>query len=94
MKIGLIDVDGHNFPNLPLMKLSAWHKRQGDVVEFYEPLNGHYGKVYASKVFEFTPDYAYPIYADEVEHGGKGISPAPTVGEQQGYFPQRQRRAV
>jgi hypothetical protein len=26
MKIGLIDVDGHNFPNLPLMKLSAWHK--------------------------------------------------------------------
>ena len=26
MKIGLIDVDGHNFPNLPLMKLSAYHK--------------------------------------------------------------------
>lgn len=25
MKIGLIDVDGHNYPNLPLMKLSAWH---------------------------------------------------------------------
>ena len=26
MKIGLIDVDGHNFPNLALMKLSACHK--------------------------------------------------------------------
>ena len=28
MKIGLIDVDGHNFPNLALMKISAWHKSQ------------------------------------------------------------------
>ena len=25
MRIGLVDVDGHNYPNLPLMKLSAWH---------------------------------------------------------------------
>ena len=31
-KIGLIDVDGHNFPNLALMKLSSWHKREGDSV--------------------------------------------------------------
>ena len=29
MRIGLVDVDGHNFPNLPLMKLSAWHKSRG-----------------------------------------------------------------
>lgn len=40
MKIGLIDVDGHNFPNLPLMKLSAWHKSKGDTVEWYEPFRG------------------------------------------------------
>lgn len=33
MKIGLIDVDGHNFPNLPLMKLSAYHKSIGDSVD-------------------------------------------------------------
>lgn len=26
MNVGLIDVDGHNFPNLALMKISAWHK--------------------------------------------------------------------
>ena len=38
MKIGLIDVDGHNFPNLPLMKLSAYHKSIGDSVEWYEPM--------------------------------------------------------
>lgn len=25
MQIGLIDVDSHNFPSLPLMKISAWH---------------------------------------------------------------------
>ena len=28
-KIGLIDVDGHNFPNIPLMKISAYHKARG-----------------------------------------------------------------
>ena len=32
MKIGLVDVDGHNFPNLALMKISAWHKALGDKI--------------------------------------------------------------
>lgn len=42
MKIGLIDVDSHNYPNLPLMKLSAWHKAQGNSMDWYEPMvNGH-----------------------------------------------------
>ena len=73
MKIGLIDVDGHNFPNLPLMKLSAWHKAQGDTVEWYEPMfSGHMDKVYLSKVFSFTPDYDYYIDAEEVVKGGSG----------------------
>lgn len=34
MKIGLIDVDSHNFPNIPLMKISAYHKAIGDTVEY------------------------------------------------------------
>lgn len=72
MKIGLIDVDGHNFPNLALMKLSAYHKANGDTVDWYEPLFGHYDKVYMSKVFTFTPDYEYFIDADEVIKGGTG----------------------
>ncbi len=73
MKVGLIDVDGHNFPNLPLMKLSAWHKQQGDTVEWYEPLlSGHMDKVYKSKVFTFTPDYPYFVDSDEVVRGGSG----------------------
>ena len=73
MKVGLIDVDGHNYPNLPLMKLSAWHKSKGDSVEWYEPLlSGHCDKVYMSKVFSFTPDYEYFIDADEIIKGGSG----------------------
>ena len=73
MKIGLIDVDGHNFPNIPLMKLSAWHKKQGDQVEMYSPFfSGHMDKVYMSKVFTFTDDYPYYIYADEIVQGGTG----------------------
>lgn len=73
MKIGLIDVDSHNFPNIPLMKLSAWHKAQGDHVEWYQPLlTGHCDVVYMAKVFSFTPEYAYPIDADKVIKGGTG----------------------
>jgi hypothetical protein len=73
MKVGLIDVDGHNFPNLPLMKLSAWHKAQGDSVEWYQPLlSGHMDIVYMSKVFSFTPDYEYFVDADKIFRGGSG----------------------
>lgn len=75
MKIGLIDVDGHNYPNLPLMKLSAWHKKQGDSVEWYEPMfSGHCDRVYMSKVFSFTEDYPYAIDADEILRGGTGYA--------------------
>ena len=76
MRIGLIDVDGHNFPNLPLMKISAYHKAKGDSVEWYEPLFHSIGepldKVYMSKVFSFTPDYPYFVNAKEVSKGGSG----------------------
>ena len=75
MKIGLIDVDGHHFPNLPLMKISAWHKQNGDRVEWYDPWKGfleQYDKVYMSKVFSFSEDYEHPIYAKEISRGGSG----------------------
>lgn len=75
MRIGLIDVDGHNFPNIPLMKISAWHKLKGDCVEWYDPMfSGHMDKVYVSKVFSFSPDFEYFIDADEVVYGGSGYS--------------------
>lgn len=75
MKIGLIDVDGHNYPNLPLMKISAWHKSHGDNVTWYDVMfGGHYDKVYMSKVFSFTSDYEYFIDADEIIKGGTGYA--------------------
>ena len=74
MRVGLIDVDGHNFPNLALMKLSAWHKAQGDSVTWYQPLftTEPLDRIYMSKVFTFTPDYPYMINAEEIVMGGTG----------------------
>ena len=75
MRIGLIDVDGHNFPNIPLMKLSAFHKMCGSTVEWYEPMfSGHMDVVYMSKVFSFSDDYQYHIDADEIITGGTGYA--------------------
>lgn len=75
MRVGLIDVDGHNFPNIPLMKLSAWHKAQGNSVEWYQPMfSGHMDRVYMSKVFSFTPDYEYFVDADEIIRGAVGTA--------------------
>lgn len=75
MQIGLYDVDGHNFPNLALMKLSAWHKRQGDSVEFILPLK-HYDKIYVSKVFgdEYSKISDFVLQADEIVYGGTGFA--------------------
>ena len=81
MRIGLIDVDGHNkktrwgsaFPNLALMKISAWHKRQGDIVEWAEACV-HYDVLYQSKIFRSSPDVEGAYIADEVRKGGTGYS--------------------
>ena len=73
MRVGLIDVDGGNrFPNIALMKISAWHKAQGDEVSWYESIDGWFDRVYMSKVFSFTPDYDYVINATEIIKGGSG----------------------
>ncbi|NJJ35299.1 radical SAM protein [Clostridioides difficile] len=73
MKIGLIDVDSHNFPNLALMKISAYHKKLGDKVEFVNFFK-EYDKVYKTKVFTFSEDDYTVINAKEVIHGGTGYS--------------------
>lgn len=75
MKVGLIDVDGHNFPNLALMKISAYHKSRGDQVEFAFPMY-RYDKVYVSKVFGDEYSKMPPLYiqADEIVYGGTGFA--------------------
>lgn len=70
MRIGLLAVDSQ-YPNLALMKLSAYHKAEGDSVEWYNPIE-RYDRVYMAKVFTFTPDYGYYVNADKVERGGTG----------------------
>ena len=83
MNIGLIDVDGHNFPNLALMKISAWHKAQGDIVEWCLPL-GRYDIVYQSKVFDetYSPDIDWIPMADKVIKGGTGYGLGNTLPEE------------
>ena len=59
MNVALIDIDSHKFPNLVLMKLSAWHKKQGDNTFLIHPaefFNGNnlftpYDKIYGACVF-------------------------------------------
>lgn len=89
MRIGLIDADlmwnkrangrrygktkADIFPNLAIMKLSAWHKMNGDDAEWYNGLR-HYNRVYVSKVFSTTPESGMVINADEVIRGGSGYA--------------------
>lgn len=74
LKVGLIDVDGHNFPNLALMRISAWHKARGDEVEWWWSDFVHYDIVYMSKIFSdaYSPDVPEPMNADKVVKGGSG----------------------
>lgn len=75
MKIGLIDVDGHRWPNLCLMKLSAFHKARGDTVEWHNS-GSYYDLVYMSRVFtdSYSKDYTGRIQADQVIKGGTGYN--------------------
>lgn len=80
MNIGLLDIDCHAskkkwgatvYPNLALCKITAWHKAQGDHVEWATPFE-HYDILYRSKIFNFTPDDYTPYNADKVIRGGTG----------------------
>lgn len=70
-KIGLIDVDSHNFPNLPLMKISTHHKNNGDIVSFVKP-GESYDIVYISKVFTESKEPNIQYEAGVIIKGGSG----------------------
>ena len=80
MNIGIADADligrkRHRFPNLAAMKISAWHKAQGDCVEhlFSWDEIEDYDKVYISKVFTDTPIPDGVTNLSWVEYGGTGF---------------------
>lgn len=71
MKIGLFDYENNNYPNLALMKLSAYHKSKGDSVEWYQgPLFDDFDKIYASKIFTWTKEKKI---SNKVIIGGTGF---------------------
>lgn len=76
MKIGLVDVDGHNFPNLALMRVASYWKSQGAEVEWWLGDLFHYDIVYKSKVFSdaYTDDMPDPINCDKLVKGGTGYA--------------------
>ena len=82
MRIGLIDVDSHNFPNLCLMKLAAYHRQQGDQVEWYNS-ECHYDIVYQSKVFDdtYSKDIDFIPNATQVIRGGTGYGLDQNMGK-------------
>lgn len=81
MKIGLLDCDSHNFPNLALMKISAWHKHNGDSVGWVA-VDGfdNYDKIYCAKIFgdEYSKmpidRFLLELMAKEVVYGGSGFA--------------------
>lgn len=74
MLIALHDSDDTTFPNLALMKIAAWHRRQGHEVVWFAPDAGtRYDHVYSSKVFTWTPEESR-LPHDAVKSGtGYGI---------------------
>lgn len=90
MRIGLIDIDYNgSFPNLALMKLSAYHKQKGDSVGWYLPFSDRYDIVYVAKVFSFSPDYSDCINADEIIYGGSGYQIKLINGEERWITPDK-----
>lgn len=83
MKVGLIDVDGHHWPNLCQMKLSAYHKAKGDFVEPWTP-EGRYDVVYKSRVFTdlYSKDNFIVTNAERVVCGGTGYGPGANLPDE------------
>ena len=69
MNIVILAVDS-NYPNLALMKISAWHKARGDNVEWYNPLCS-YDKVYSaySPLLQIMAITSIPIRLRKVVQG-------------------------
>lgn len=90
MRIGLIDVDSHNFPNIVLMKLSAHFKKKGYEVELLHPddiLKGNnlfydYDELYGACVFDWNRNIADRLSELGVYMGGTGTRNKDTLPDE------------
>lgn len=72
MIVRLIDVDS-KIPNLALMKISSYHKKLGDNVDFYNPLfDQDIDLLYVSKIFTFSSMPLYLPQKCKIIYGGTG----------------------
>lgn len=71
-KILLIDIDSR-IPNLALMKLSSWHKRQGDKIFFNWFLQNKYDQIYASCIFTENAKKISEYCFENMIYGGSGF---------------------
>lgn len=90
MNVALVDIDSHNFPNLVLMKLSAWHKAKGDTVMLVSPediiqqnlFSTDYDKVYGACVFDWNKVKAEELERLGVEVAGSGTGKPDTLPDE------------
>lgn len=78
MRVGLIDVDRTGFPNVALMKLSAWHRAQGHETALLRGVEHQlmyltFDKLYASVVFSWNREKALALAAFGAVVGGSGV---------------------
>jgi hypothetical protein len=71
MRIGIHDHESNGFPNLALMKISSWHKTNGNTVEWFDS-SKEYDLVYSSKVFTWT-EFDSSLPGDTI-YGGTGTN--------------------
>ena len=76
MDIAIHDHEDKKYPNLALMKLSAYHKAKGDNVEWFDKSKS-YHLVYSAKVFTWTP--VCPDLPGGTITGGTGFHGGMTV---------------
>ena len=86
MKIGLW-ADNVNFPSLPMMKLSAYHKERGDEVKLITTPDEHFNIAYVSKTFNLPgvrkiPALGFTPNADIIHYGGSGEAIAVIDGKE------------
>jgi hypothetical protein len=87
MKIGLWS-DAVNFPSIPLMKLSAYHKARGDSVKLIGDFSENFDVAYCSKTFNLPlikkiPTLPYLPLADRMICGGTGFAIETLGGKEQ-----------